>query len=128
MSTYWYLYCRTCQEGDTERVGWWNHGIDRGLREVVGLLPEIARFAAASEAVAAPLLDIRIEWSGPEDRGGLNDFAQKHHAHEVVCKNEYGAYEDRCGEFFHCEGEGCGRAMTCDQLVGHDGKHRRIKP
>jgi hypothetical protein len=125
MSTYWHLYCQTCKTGDAERVGSWNHGVDRGLREVIQLLPAIAQLARATNASQC---DLRVEWSGPEERHGLEAFAVEHAGHDVVCKSEYGQIDGRCGVFFHCPNDDCQQALACTLEKGHEGLHRRPKP
>jgi len=122
MSTYWYLYCRTCKAGDAERVGYWNHGVDRGLRDIIKMLPSLAKIGDLNESA---FVEIRL--TGPENTSGIIDFAVAHASHEVVCKNEYGAYDDRCAAWFYCSGEGCGRALSCTLVKDHDGEHRRTE-
>ena len=123
MSTYWYLYCRTCETGDVEHVGWWNHGADRGLRAVIPLLPALATLGRALDDNQA---DITLDWYGPEDRSGLINFAKAHAAHDVVCKSEYGEIDGTCAARFECSGEGCHRTLYCTLEHGHDGPHRRV--
>jgi hypothetical protein len=113
VSTYWYLHCRTCNT--TERVGWWNHGVDRGLREIRDALPQIAALANLG---GCGFVEVRI--LGPEDTSGIIDFAQTHHAHDVVCKSEYGEVDGTCGERFACV---CDRVLFCARPNGHEGQH-----
>ncbi len=113
MSTYWYLHCRTCNT--TEHVGSWNHGVDRGLREIRDALPQLAGLASLSS-----LGFVEVQIAGPEDAGGILDFAQAHYQHDVVCKSEYGEIDGTCGERFSCV---CDRVLYCARPLGHDGGH-----
>jgi len=120
VSTYWTLHCRTCDSED--RPTWWNHG-DAELRELVKLLPAIANLQRAQETHRTELA-LEITIVGPEWTNGLGAFALKHDGHDVAVKNEYGAYDDRCGEWFHCHNDDCARAMACGLENGHSGSHR----
>lgn len=115
MSTYWYLHCRTCNT--TEKVGWWNHGAERGLREIRDALPKLAALAEMQ------LTCVEITIQGPEYNNGILKFAAAHHTHDVVLKNEYGGIDETCGAWFRCSS--CDHSLSCTLAVGHEGEHGR---
>ena len=49
------------------------------------------------------------------------DFFRVHEGHDLAIRSEYGAYVDRCGEWFRCPS--CDRNEHCILPKEHQGEH-----
>lgn len=108
MSTYWHVACRTCDEIHPFNDA--NHQ-DVFMSRVAKLAPLLATLGP---------LDGDVELTTQYGRIDVWWFA-RHKGHDIVARNEYGAYCGDCNELFKCGG--CGTRRHCQMPVGHDGAH-----
>lgn len=88
MSTYWDLYCVTCEQDGN--VFHWNHG-EEELLGIVKALPVIAALAPFVEIGRGYALRLRVDY-GPEWQRDLIEFAATHRGHDVKVRSEYGEF------------------------------------
>ena len=112
MSTDWNVHCLDCN--DTHNFSDANHSVP--------LMRSLIRHAAALGGLAPIRKDLSY-WDlevrthhGPIDL----EWFQKHAAHRLVPINEYGGFDDECGERFDCSAH---REHTCHLPKGHEGAH-----
>jgi len=112
MSTYWNLYCRTC---DDEEEIWANHAEGR-LAELIALKHS---FAAVYEQIGSIDIPLNDNFHIYGERGSTVplEWFHKHHDHEIVPRNEYGQCADTCSRWTDCPT--CGRSNVCVLPVNH---------
>lgn len=107
MSTYWDIYCRTCDEDCGLRE---NHN-EEGMAllisaaPVIATLPPLAGLSVKSDYGS----DLDIEWF------------RRHAAHDLVPRNEYGVCSEQCNQYLKCPC--CGATVHCALRVRHEGDH-----
>lgn len=119
MSVYFDLFCRDCKCG----CGFhWNHGED-DLLEIWKFKEGWALLAGLGDNPRASG-QFWLNFVGNESGGrDLPAFAAAHKDHDVLPRDEYGRFSDRCGEFFRC-GE-CQTNHACGLPKDHPPPHKR---
>lgn len=110
MSCYYSLYCVTCEADSGIQL---NHGADH-LRELWADREFVVRNGASSGVV-----DVTVSSALVPDLPVW--FFREHCSHEVRIRDEYGRFDDDCGERITCAC--CDTRVWCRLPMGHSGDH-----
>lgn len=118
MSTYWDVHCRTCDEG----LGLYLNHEEETMHWLISQRDALAAFGRDFDRAGAS-----GRWGYGEVRLGDDasvdcEWFAKHAGHDLVPRDEYGGYADRCGHYWVKCGE-CGKQSRCLLPLGHSGEH-----
>ena len=113
MSCDWNVYCRTCNE-------------EHSFNDANHMEQEMAALVKHAGAIAAlaPLFDESqwIEMNLGRHWGTISPrWFAKHLGHDLIPRDEYGRFLDKCPEWVKC-GK-CGANHHCTLAYGHEGDH-----
>jgi hypothetical protein len=117
MSNNWDVYCLDCES---------EHGFDgmNGLESLMHQIIADAPVCAELSKIARRLNLVEVQAKAGWNDGRVRlDWFEKHAAHRLIPRDEYGRFSGECGERFTC-GE-CGDEFWCHAPKGHAGAHRK---
>lgn len=116
MSTYWDVYCKTCNSHADVGLGGVKNG-EEPMIELIRNAPQVVSLANIKKSFHDWRTEMELKVQGhPIDL----DWFLTHGGHELVARDEYGGFSGQCGEYIRC-GE-CNDKRRCGLAVNHEGK------